>query len=218
MFTHYGWLMVYGHIDDPAVGKHGGDVYVHKDDVADGEMLRPGDIVTFFLSKDDKGLGAEECRIEQAGGALLNRDAAEHVPKYGSTRDEHADNGPYNDGSWKLGCVDGLFLRLSHAFVPDDEDDAVEEHHSAIPWKTKQSPSLDGSTDDGGVTDSDDELSWVAPSDSEDESICPAEIMKAMPLGETLPPHFRPPPGLDLLPTCSDSRTAGRFCIKKIRM
>merc|ERR1719446_1074104 len=82
MVSNYGWLMVYGKIDHPSVEKHGGDVYIHKDDVVDGE-LAPGDIVTFYLYVDDKGLGAEYCQVEEKAGLRqgFNRDATPFVPK-----------------------------------------------------------------------------------------------------------------------------------------
>merc|ERR1719409_16776 len=65
MVTNYGWLMVYGNIDHPSVEKHGGDVYIHKDDVVEYESLTEGDVVTFYLYVDEKGLGAEQCQVEE---------------------------------------------------------------------------------------------------------------------------------------------------------
>lgn len=80
MLSQYGWLMVYGNVDHPSVEKHGGDVYIHKDDVMDGATLCPGDVVSFYLYVDEKGLGAEECRVEQKAAARFNPNAAAFVP------------------------------------------------------------------------------------------------------------------------------------------
>jgi cold shock CspA family protein len=81
MLNNYGWLMVYGTIDHPSAQKHGGDVYIHKDDIMDGEELSSGDIVTFFLYADEQGLGAEMVRVEQkAPVPKYNAKAAAFVP------------------------------------------------------------------------------------------------------------------------------------------
>merc|ERR1719424_2149139 len=80
MLNQYGWLMLDGEVDHPSVQKHGGDVYIHKADIVEGETLCPGDIVTFYLYADDKGLGAEECRVEQRAASCLNANAAEFKP------------------------------------------------------------------------------------------------------------------------------------------
>merc|ERR1719162_1333829 len=80
MLNQYGWLMLDGEVDHPSVQKHGGDVYIHKADVVDGETLCPGDSVTFYLYVDDKGLGAEECRVEQRATSCFNPNAAAFVP------------------------------------------------------------------------------------------------------------------------------------------
>lgn len=83
MLSNYGWLMVYGTIDHPSAEKHGGDVYIHKDDIMDGEELSSGDIVTFFLYADEQGLGAEMVRVEQkAPVSKFNAQAAPFVPGY----------------------------------------------------------------------------------------------------------------------------------------
>merc|ERR1719163_2419980 len=72
MLSHYGWLMVYGKVDHPSAEKHGGDVYIHKDEVMDGGSLCPGDIVNFYLYVDEQGLGAEMCRVERQASSCVN--------------------------------------------------------------------------------------------------------------------------------------------------
>lgn len=81
MLSQYGWLMVYGRIDDPSAEENGCDVRIRKDDVIGGQRLCPGDVVTFYLFKDATGLGAEECRVEQRAVPLFNPNAPEFVPK-----------------------------------------------------------------------------------------------------------------------------------------
>lgn len=80
MLSHYGWLMVCGDVDHPSTEKHGGDVYIHKDDIVDGVTLCAGDIVSFYLYVDDQGLGAEMCRVEEKATSSLNPNALEFVP------------------------------------------------------------------------------------------------------------------------------------------
>jgi len=80
MLSQYGWLMVVsGDVDHPSTEKHGGDVYIHKDDVVGGVTLCAGDSVSFYLYVDDQGLGAEMCRVEKAASSL-NPNAVEFVP------------------------------------------------------------------------------------------------------------------------------------------
>jgi len=80
MLGQYGWLMVSGDVDHPSTEKHGGDVYIHKDDVVDGVTLCAGDIVSFYLYVDDQGLGAEMCSVEEKAASSLNPHAVEFVP------------------------------------------------------------------------------------------------------------------------------------------
>lgn len=80
MLTHYGWIMAYGTIDHSSVKKHEGHVYISTQDVVDSKALVPGDIVTFYLHVDDKGLGAEECRLEKYDALYSNPNAAEFLP------------------------------------------------------------------------------------------------------------------------------------------
>jgi len=76
MLGHYGWIMGFGEIDHPDVGKTAGRIYVHKRDVAKGVSLVQGDVVSFYLYVDDQGLGAEGCSLVQGLGA----DAGEFEP------------------------------------------------------------------------------------------------------------------------------------------
>merc|ERR1719326_1964498 len=80
MLSHYGWLMIYGDVDGPSIEAHGGDAYIHKDDVVDGNMLCPGDVVNFYLYVDDKGLGAEMCQVEEKGASRVNPMTADSAP------------------------------------------------------------------------------------------------------------------------------------------
>merc|ERR1740130_2229038 len=128
MLHNYGWLMVYGNVDHPSVEKRGGDVYIHKDDVALDESLSPGDVVTFYLYADDQGLGAEECRVEQKAASHFNPNAVEFVPSGAksslsvcATIDEVVD---IND-------VADVFPRLSKTFSSMDDYESEDEEVSA---------------------------------------------------------------------------------------
>jgi hypothetical protein len=103
MLSHYGWLKAYGHIDHPLAGKHFGRIYIQKKDVVNGECLKAGDAVSFYIYADHVGLGAEACRVETKEADLapvtaLRADAAEFVPG--------AAQAPVSD----------VFLRMSRAF------------------------------------------------------------------------------------------------------
>jgi hypothetical protein len=65
MLGHYGWIMPFGEVEHPDVGKTGGRIYVHKRDVQSGVKLLQGDVVSFYLYADQQGLGAEHCQLEQ---------------------------------------------------------------------------------------------------------------------------------------------------------
>jgi len=224
MLSNYGWLMVYGDVNHPSVEKHGGDVYIHKDDVVDGASLCPGDVVSFYLYVDEKGLGAEECRVEQKAAARFNPNAAEFVPMnvkptqqtgefsmrpcapefvpggvalkpaFLESMDDDSDDEV--DGSSTYATVTDVFLRLSRVFASDDED---EEEYDGAPLHAKRAPSSDGSTSVGEVSDSDDdETSDEAGSDFEGKTFLNmAEVVfPGLPPGLSLPANFRPPPGL----------------------
>lgn len=66
MLGHYGWIMAFGEIDHPDVGKTGGRIYVHKRDLAKSVSLVQGDVVSFYLYVDEQGLGAECCSSPQS--------------------------------------------------------------------------------------------------------------------------------------------------------
>lgn len=70
MLSHYGWLKPFTPIDHHSFWKHGGRIYVHRNDIINGEVLAPGDVVTFHLYADSRGLGAENCRVEQRAGGV----------------------------------------------------------------------------------------------------------------------------------------------------
>jgi len=80
MLGHYGWIMAFEEIDHPDAGKTGGRIYIHKRDVMKGVSLAQGDIVSFYLHADDKGLGAECCQLEQGAPASQCADRDECVP------------------------------------------------------------------------------------------------------------------------------------------
>merc|ERR1719198_2137899 len=176
MVTNYGWLMVYGNIDRPSVEKHGGDVYIHKDDVVDGE-LAPGDIVTFYLYVDEKGLGAEFCQVEEKASARqgFNPEATPFmpsIPKPAPQSQSFKLNAAAKDFMPAVTCNDMLW-RLSQVFDSDDEDESEDESEFDVtkPWKA---PSSEGSTRGGETSDSEEESSCGGCSDSETES-CPVK-------------------------------------------
>jgi len=83
MLSYYGWILPLQDIDHPDKDNHEGHIYVKKIDVKDGNELKPGDIVTFNLYSDNRGLGAEACRLEHGGGLgsfSFNAGASEFVP------------------------------------------------------------------------------------------------------------------------------------------
>lgn len=53
-------------IEHEAAELHGGDIFLHLNDVIGGEQLKRGDGVDFTLYADDGGLGAEGCRMRPA--------------------------------------------------------------------------------------------------------------------------------------------------------
>lgn len=116
MLSHYGWLMLHGEVDHPAVEKHGGDVYIHKDDVCEGEAPVSGDTVTFYLYADDKGLGAEQCCVAQRASSSYNP----NVPA--NTVSEQAMCNPN-----LVDEVADVFLRMSLLFASADEESDDDE-------------------------------------------------------------------------------------------
>merc|ERR1740130_97698 len=131
MLHNYGWLMVYGNVDHPSVEKRGGDVYIHKDDVALDESLSPGDVVTFYLYADDQGLGAEECRVEQKAASHFNPNAVEFVPSGAkSSLNVCAEEFvmPTIDEVVDINDVADVFSRLSKTFSSMDDYESEDEN------------------------------------------------------------------------------------------
>jgi cold shock CspA family protein len=207
MLAHYGWLMVFGNVDHPSAEKHDGDVYVSKTDIVDGEELRPGDVVEFYLYADDQGLGAEECRVvERApepsfnvdaaefvpGSFMLRADASEFVPNW-SFQQEDSDEDSESDEDMPLQVdnVQDVANRLATLFASDSESESEDEWErpaiSSPLMKGHRAPSSDGSTA-ALSSDSEEDLSSGFGSDSEDE----------IPAGWKVASGFRPPPGLSL--------------------
>jgi hypothetical protein len=63
MLGHYGWIMSLQNIDHPDADRHGGRIYLRRDDLRPGAMPKPHEEVTFFLYCDKDGLGAEDCFV-----------------------------------------------------------------------------------------------------------------------------------------------------------
>jgi len=55
----FGWIKPTDTVEHELAGKHGGKIYLHKNDVT-GEVTK-GSTVTFHIYADESGLGAEEC-------------------------------------------------------------------------------------------------------------------------------------------------------------
>jgi cold shock CspA family protein len=212
MFAHYGWLMLFGNTNHPAADKHDGDVYVSKTDIVEGENLRAGDVVEFYLYSDDQGLGAEECRlIERAPESSFNADAAEFVPGgfvmradacafvpnwsfKEDSEDESDEEVIQEDTPLCIENVQNVAVRLATLFADDSDSDSEGEWESPAldttvkDIKSHLAPSSDGSTA-ALSSDSEEDLSSGFGSDSEEDDI---------PAGWKVAPGFRPPPGLSL--------------------
>jgi len=200
MLTHYGWLMVSGDVDHPSIDKHGGDVYIQKEDVVDGVTLCAGDIVSFYLYVDDQGLGAEMCRVEEKAASSLNPDAAEFVPSDAKVVAANA----VVLGDVRVGwesepivvdkVANDMFMRLANVFSSDDEDSDEDEaeYELAKAWKSQRAASSDGSTCGEATSDSEEEEDTSSGEASDSES-----LSDRLPAGITMPLHFRPPPGLE---------------------
>eukprot|EP00929_Paragymnodinium_shiwhaense_P033006 TRINITY_DN1820_c2_g1_i1.p1 TRINITY_DN1820_c2_g1~~TRINITY_DN1820_c2_g1_i1.p1 ORF type:complete len:476 (+),score=108.48 TRINITY_DN1820_c2_g1_i1:73-1500(+) len=57
------------------------DLYLHKDDVDEGDFPNTGATVLFFLYEDDKGLGAERCQVLEQGDGTLPEHLKEEMKK-----------------------------------------------------------------------------------------------------------------------------------------
>jgi len=118
---HYGWIMSLQPIDHPSSNRHGGRIYIHKDDVRAGSDPKPGDEVIFSLYADENGLGAEDCYVvgeavphdddddfewvnlhpeeeteQETEGSSLNPCAREFVPSCSPLADFHFDRSLIN--------------------------------------------------------------------------------------------------------------------------
>lgn len=60
-----GWILPLQEIAHPAAGWNKGHIYLDTADVRAGFKLKAGDLVTFHLYADKKGLGAEDCLVVQ---------------------------------------------------------------------------------------------------------------------------------------------------------
>jgi len=195
MLTHYGWLMVCSDINHPSIEKHDGHVYVHKDDVADGHTLAAGDVVSFYLYVDDKGLGAEECCVEQRAASQFNPSAVEFVPMAAKPMSANAKefvpcwaNQPIPAKDCGSCPVADVFARLSQVFMSDDEDS--DEETCSVSTPDIESEEDTDSCYSGGsngqrllrhapwktrtkrASSLDSSTSAGSTSDSEDESLC----------------------------------------------
>lgn len=57
----FGWVKPLEEVTHEAATKHGGKIYLHKKDIAEGTEVKKGSMVTFHMYVDESGLGAEEC-------------------------------------------------------------------------------------------------------------------------------------------------------------
>jgi hypothetical protein len=77
MVGNYGWLLAYGKVHHPLAEQRGGLIYVHRDDIVPGRVLRAGDAVSFYLYVDGQGLGAEGVDIGHFVNANLATEATQ---------------------------------------------------------------------------------------------------------------------------------------------
>jgi len=136
MLNQCGWLMLYGEVDHPSVEKHGGDVYVHKDDVVDGETPCSGDIVTFYLYEDDNGFGAEKCIVAQRAEPVRVDEVADVFLRMSlifASADQESDDEELDFHKSSFGKpvrvdeVADVFSRMSQIFASADEESDDEE-------------------------------------------------------------------------------------------
>lgn len=140
MLTHYGWIMVFGTIDHPCAEKHQGHVYVSKEDLMKEKLPVAGDIVSFYLYADEKGLGAEECSVEESefGSDSAFSEIIEDASDTQSTdsftsNDDDASENETEANKNSLNDFKAVFLRLSQVFANYDEDDDEQEIDDFIP-------------------------------------------------------------------------------------
>jgi len=57
----FGWIKLSEPVEHELAKKHGGKIYLHKNDISAGTEVTKGSTVTFHIYADSSGLGAEEC-------------------------------------------------------------------------------------------------------------------------------------------------------------
>jgi len=131
MLAHYGWIMSSDNIDhaddDKKTSQH---IYVHKNDVVNGESLMQGDLVTFNLYSDNGTLRAESCELRQ------------HALTCRSSKGQHEGFAPSSDNE-----SDGSSSRSVHTLSEDVSTSAsiadydscndsvpAESEPDAVPW------------------------------------------------------------------------------------
>lgn len=130
MLTHYGWIIVFGAIDHPCAEQHQGHIYVSKKDLVKEKLPVAGDIVSFYLYADEKGLGAEECSVEESDfdsdSALseITEVASETqsiANSFTSSDDDIENETAANENS--VNDFKAVVSRLSQVFANYDEED-----------------------------------------------------------------------------------------------
>jgi hypothetical protein len=117
MLSNYGWLKSFSPIDHHSFWKHGGRIYVHSNDVIEGQLLAPGDIVSFYLYADNRGLGAEACHVEQRAIDVKRNVESEFDVSHTSLRPDAAEFVPLSEDSTQTSHpVASVFLRMSRTF------------------------------------------------------------------------------------------------------
>lgn len=212
---HYGWIMSLQPIDHPSSNRHGGRIYIHKDDVRAGSDPKPGDEVIFSLYVDENGLGAEDCYVvgegvprdddddfewvnlhpedDETEDSSLNPHALEFVPSSpfeGFPVDRSFTNQRYNpvesvNFASPVRCRNGLD---AFAFNLDHFSDTDDESDSDLDVRSKPRSFSDGySTQAGDSSDSEMET-------SSDSMI--SMLLRPPPGLEV--PELEPPPGLEV--------------------
>jgi hypothetical protein len=222
LLSHYGWFLVYGEVDHPSANKHDGHVYVSKQDFPEGKALAPGDVVSFYLYADDKGLGAENCCLEKSittNGAESGHLQKTSTPNFNPQAIEFApvDMPPKTDGKMQFEVSPfganrfneptieetnphkkyaGLFRRLSQVFVDDSDSD--DDFTSTKSQRIARSSLFAHKGRAKRAVSPDGSTSAGTSSDSEGDCSCdsfPVSLAKISPDKHFT---FRPPPGLSL--------------------
>lgn len=183
MLGHYGWIKPLEDIDDEAISKNDGNIYVDALDISGGAHLPQGQLVGFYVYVDELGLQAEGVRCLKKGDGsqskvCLESSAAELVP-FGS-----------NASLPNLCYTQGVFaINLSY-FSDDssDEDDSDCEQILRIPiGKNAKQRSLSPVASTASGLSSDDEVDSDSTPGIED---LPEACLRGK--------KFQPPPGLCL--------------------